>query len=166
MGTRSVTIVRDNEFNPPEPHKVVAMYRQYDGYLEGHGKDLLDFLTGFNVVNGLSADQGDKVANGMGCLAAQMVAHFKDGPGGLYLEPMREDSNYGTDYTYTITGSSTEPMRVEVRGYADLLFEGTLTEYADLIVRGAKQCDYADCSEPVYPNFDSMFCQTHQGEDT
>jgi hypothetical protein len=64
------------------------MYRQYDGYPEGHGVDLAEFLDDFNVVNGLGANTyPKKTANGCGCLAAQLVQHFKDGPGGIYLQP-------------------------------------------------------------------------------
>jgi hypothetical protein len=50
-----------------------------DGYPDGHGQELADFLDGFKIVNGISTEDRDfpKVANGMGCLAAQVIAHFK-----------------------------------------------------------------------------------------
>jgi hypothetical protein len=38
MGTRSLTFVYEE--NKP----VVNMYRQYDGYIEGHGRELAEFL--------------------------------------------------------------------------------------------------------------------------
>ena len=41
------------------------------------------------------------IANGSGCLAAQLVAHFKDGPGGIYLEPTTA-VDCGQDYEYHI----------------------------------------------------------------
>jgi len=37
MGTRSLTYVYDNK----EP--LVCMYRQFDGYPSGHGKELAEF---------------------------------------------------------------------------------------------------------------------------
>ena len=40
MGTRSLTTFIDN--NTKE--EIVVMYRQYDGYPGGHGRDLLNFL--------------------------------------------------------------------------------------------------------------------------
>lgn len=40
MGTRSLTVFID-EHNDKE---IVVMYRQMDGYPEGHGQDLVDFL--------------------------------------------------------------------------------------------------------------------------
>lgn len=107
MGTRSITTVLDEE-----GVSLVSMYRQFDGYPSGHGEELCDFLRGFEVVNGIGAgdEQKEKIANGAGCLAAQLVAHFKKVPeqsafgktapkssiGGFYLVPagQTEEWNY------------------------------------------------------------------------
>ena len=88
MGTRSLTrvIPRQEGLSFSEGHDhadkaVVNIYRQYDGYPEGMGLDLANFLSEFTVVNGLGADSyKSKIANGAGCLAAQLVAHLKNGP--------------------------------------------------------------------------------------
>lgn len=88
MGTRSLTYVYEtykNDKGQPVSEPLVCMYRQFDGYPSGHGADLAEFLNGMTVVNGLGLEENRKVANGMGCLAAQLVAFFKDGPGGFYL---------------------------------------------------------------------------------
>lgn len=87
MGTRSITKVKD-EFGKV----ILTMYRQMDGYLEGHGAELVEFLKGIQLTDGININDVG-VANGMGCLAAQLVAHFKDGPGGFYIV----DSNRGND---------------------------------------------------------------------
>ena len=63
-------------------------YNHYDGYPSGLGVTLADYLQDFKVVNGLGSRQG-KVANGMGCLAAQTVKYFKDEPGQIYLQKPR-----------------------------------------------------------------------------
>jgi hypothetical protein len=42
-----------------------------------------------------------RVFNGAGCLAAQLVAHFKQGAGGFYIEPPNA-KNCGEEYTYDI----------------------------------------------------------------
>jgi hypothetical protein len=81
MGTRSLTKVYD------EGEIVLVMYRQMDGYPSGHGAELARFLDGLTIVNGIGINTPAKAANGMGCLAAQIVAHFKDGIGGIYLMP-------------------------------------------------------------------------------
>ena len=39
MGTRSLTFVYDED-----GRKIINMYRQYDGYPSGHGKDLAESL--------------------------------------------------------------------------------------------------------------------------
>lgn len=97
MGTRSLTRVKDESGNI-----LLTMYRQFDGYIkDGHGDELIDFLSGMVITNGISLgkDRPKKSANGMGCLAAQLVSHFKTGVGGIYIEP--NDSG-DQEYNYTI----------------------------------------------------------------
>ncbi len=97
MGTRCLTFVYE-QGNVP----LVNMYRQFDGYREGHGRDLANFLSSFDaIVNGYSMNETRKIANGMGCLAAQMIAHFKAGHGGIYLNPV-DINDYGQDYEYHV----------------------------------------------------------------
>ena len=95
MGTRSLTIILDENGK-----EICVLYRQYDGYPTGHGADLKEFLDGFMVVNGYGSDDPPKAANGMGCLAAQIVSHFKSGIGGFYLYPAKT-RDCGEEYIYT-----------------------------------------------------------------
>ena len=88
MGTRSLTRVFEKWEDTKGKEKrqaIMCMYRQYDGYPSGHGQDLAQFLEPFTIVNGIGLDDKRKIANGMGCLAAQLIAHFKDCPGNIYL---------------------------------------------------------------------------------
>jgi hypothetical protein len=126
MGTRSLTFVYDNET------PVVCMYRQYDGYMSGHGKELSKFLNSFAAItNGIALGETRKTANGMGCLAAQMIANFKTEAGGFYLYPTNT-KDAGQDYTYHVY----EDM-VEVRGYSgELVFRGSWAEFAGATERG------------------------------
>lgn len=95
MSTRSLTRVLDVEENI-----LVTLYRHCDGYIDGGmGDDLIEFLKGKRVVNGLSVSLGDNddAVNGMECVAAQLVSYFKVGPGGIYLYPPTaepEEFNY------------------------------------------------------------------------
>ena len=104
MGTRSLTRVietyRDEKKDKQVKVTLVNMYRQYDGYPEGHGTELADFLKGGKVVNGIGGDDTN-VFNGAGCLAAQMIAYFKDGAGGIYIEPITA-KNCGQEYEYEV----------------------------------------------------------------
>ena len=108
MGTRSLTVVKDER-----DKTLVVMYRQFDGYYEGHGTELADFLSGFKIVNGMRGDEPPKFANGMGCLAAQIVTHFKNEPGGIYLYPA-ETENVGEKYVYIVRGKTGEEPEIIV----------------------------------------------------
>lgn len=139
VGTRSITVVHDEDIG-----KLVAMYRQFDGYPEGHGRELLNFLSEFKIVNGIPLEamlkgrEMLKVANGMGCLAAQIVAHFKDehGIGGIYLVPEQQDL---IDYTYIISGKAHTPLIMLVYEWWKYneenkpIFEGSLVEFAQYL---------------------------------
>ena len=107
MGTRSITRVietyKDNKTQKQVKKQLINMYRQYDGYPSGMGADLVEFLDGSKVVNGLSSDdmRSTRVFNGGGCLAAQLVAHFKQGAGNIYIEPTSA-KDCGQEYEYEI----------------------------------------------------------------
>ena len=78
----------------------VQIYHHYDGYPEGLGVKLANFLDGYDVTNGLSTGYQGPVANGMGCLAAQTVSYLKDEPGNVYLyKPTEKDWE---DYEYFV----------------------------------------------------------------
>ena len=91
MGTRSLTRVIEtwkDDNGKQKKQTLITMYRQMDGYPSGHGQDLAGFLSAGKVVNGISLVEKQRVFNGIGCLAAQMVSHFKgDGAGGIYIYP-------------------------------------------------------------------------------
>lgn len=94
MGTRSLTFVYDDN------EAIINLYRQYDGYPVGHGRELADFLSPFTIVNGIGR-KTENIANGMGCLAAQLVAHFKTEVGQFYLHPVSA-KDCGQDYEYHV----------------------------------------------------------------
>jgi len=124
MGTRSLTIIQE------DGDDYVVMYRQMDGYPEGHGLELAHFLEGFNLVNGIGANTDKKIANGLGCLAAQVVAHFKEGVGGIYLYPS-DTRDCGQDYNYIVSGVDGEISisiyETPYKGEPDCIFSGSPT---------------------------------------
>lgn len=138
MGTRSLTFVYEKYGQVQKP--VCNMYRQFDGYPTGHGAELVDFLTKGKLVNGLSLANNEIVFNGMGCLAAQMVAYFKDEAGGFYLHPT-DVTDCGQDYEYHIFDKNGE-LYIEVYNCGcnffgmsgdsrDLEFKGNLKEFTE-----------------------------------
>ncbi len=135
MGTRSLTIFIDN-FTGGE---IVVMYQQYDGYPEGYGRELAEFLAGMVVVNGLGGSPG-KVANGMSCLTAQVVANFKNAPGNTYLHVART-RDIGEEYIYILRESSVSRGTVEMECWTvpydnrdnEQLFSGTPREFLEWV---------------------------------
>lgn len=95
MGTRSETIIYANTT------PICKIYRQMDGYPDCHG---IELATACNVmiVNGLSGNTRE-IANGMGCLAAQVIKALKTGPGSIYLfDPTQPGDE---EYVYEVRGT-------------------------------------------------------------
>ena len=138
MGTRSLTFVYEKYGQVQKP--VVNMYRQFDGYPTGHGAELAEFLSGGKMTNGLKFGEEGNFFNGMGCLAAQMVAHFKKESGGFYIHPT-DVRECGQDYEYHIMEKKNE-LYIEVYNCGcnffgvsgdshDLEFKGNLKEFIE-----------------------------------
>ncbi len=127
MGTRALTFVYDGE------KPIVNLYRQYDGYPTGHGAELAEFLNGFKIVNGIGAEK-TRIANGMGCLAAQVVAHFKDSVGGFYIHSV-DSTECGQDYEYHVYQKDKE-LRVRVTDRGCNMFGLTMSDTNEGIFDG------------------------------
>ena len=112
MGTRSLTFVYSESVNGKKAEPIINMYRQFDGYPSGHGAELSEFLSGGKIVNGLRLGREGKFFNGMGDLAAQLVANFKKESGGFYLYPVTA-KDCGQDYEYHIYNIDGE-LKIEV----------------------------------------------------
>ena len=136
MGTRSLTFVYEKYGQVQKP--VINMYRQFDGYPTGHGAELAEFLNGGRLVNGLDGIGKGLQFNGMACLAAQMVSHFKKESGGFYLHPT-DVTDCGQDYEYHVFLKKDE-LYIEVYNCGcnffgvsgdsrDLEFKGTLKQF-------------------------------------
>ena len=155
MGTRSLTFVYDGE----EP--IINMYRQYDGYPTGHGAELAEFLAPFTLVNGLGVNETRKVANGMGCLAAQLVHNFKGSvggeestsmkgrspnlAGGFYLYPTSA-VDCGQDYEYHIYNKDGE-LRIAITNRGCNFFGLTQSDTNERIFEGNLAAFTEFCTE-------------------
>jgi len=97
MGTRSLTRVLDER-----GRHLVTCYKQYDGYPDGYGKELAEFIKSGKYVNGFGGSD-QMLFNGMDCFAAMLVWKFKQGEtGGFYIMP-RGTKDVGEEYVYTIS---------------------------------------------------------------
>jgi hypothetical protein len=118
MGTRSLTFVYDGE------QPIINMYRQFDGYPSGHGQELAEFLNSFDAItNGISLGENRKTANGMGCLAAQMIVNFKNGVGGFYIYSV-DSTDCWQDYEYHVYEN-----KVVVKNPSEVIFEGNWNDF-------------------------------------
>ena len=125
MGTRSLTYLYEENAEKP----FMCMYRQFDGYPKGgHGQELGEFLAPFTIVNGFTEKHTiGNYANGMGCLGAQMIAHFKKAVGNHYIvDPLAQEDGW-QEYEYHVFTD-----RVEVYACYDpkvLIFSGSYKSF-------------------------------------
>jgi hypothetical protein len=117
MGTRSLTFVYDGDV------PVINIYRQYDGYPSCHGHELAQFLDSKTLVNGFG-EQNSFDANGMVCLAAQLIVQLKHGVGGIYIYPVSSTDCF-QDYEYHVYED-----KVIVKNPTAVIFEGTWEDFA------------------------------------
>lgn len=77
MGTHCLTVVKQEG----KEEDIIVMYRQEKGYPGGHGLELAESFGNIIIENGKlfkrTKDDNNKYANGMNCLSAQIVGHFK-----------------------------------------------------------------------------------------
>ncbi len=140
MGTRSLTRVIPRQegiaYNKGHEHAEeawVTMYRHYDGDPAWHGLELAHYLKDFKIINGLGGLPKMGIhANGVGCLAAQLVAHFKTNVGDIYLRP-HEGGGGDEDYIYTVFPKEGKPVYIAIyKVYTkECIFVGTPQELID-----------------------------------
>lgn len=134
MGTRSQTTISSAGDEP-----FVCIYRHFDGYPDGHGLELFHFLSKIKIVNGFApGSKLGEIANGVGCLAAQLVAYLKNDVGGIYIQR----HNGFEEFTYDIVIGREESgfeIRLKVHCYEDKIFEGDLKEFGEFCSAGQEE---------------------------
>ena len=105
------------------PEKVmVSIYNHYDGYPEGLGVTLASYLDDKTITNGLGKDN-DYVFNGLGCLAASLIAELKDGPGNIYIEDPNKPHTW-IDYDYYVWGDDYKDIWISIFDGSECIFVG------------------------------------------
>ena len=111
---------------------VITMYSHWDGYPEGIPLKVMKWLSEIKVVDALTLDN-ENVANGVSCLAAQLIAKFKTGAGSIYLYNPEMQYQLGEYYIYDIF---IDDGHVKVSAYKfdsdyDMIdmFEGSVQEF-------------------------------------
>ena len=128
MGTPHLTIFVERGV------QVCVLYGQFDGHFFSHGQELKEFLNPFYLVNGYSSeDAKNSAANGIGCLAAQAVAHFKTRIGNFLLQSPGVELDQ-EPYVYVVsTGSPIDAWKsaINIAAYCDgnLAYNGPVSEF-------------------------------------
>ena len=133
MGTRCLTFVYDDSSTDDgSAEAIMCIYRQFDGYPSGHGHELAQFLNSKTLVNGYG-EQNSMEANGMSCLAAQLVVQLKHGVGGIYIYAPMVGRDHWQDYEYHVYETKVivkSCATVYDSGHYQVIFEGTWQEFA------------------------------------
>ena len=105
------------------PEKVmVSIYNHYDGYPEGLGVTLASYLEDKKITNGLGKDRWS-CFNGLGCMAASIIAELKDEAGNVYIEdPVRPHG--WIDYEYYVWGDDNKDIWISIFDCGDCIFVG------------------------------------------
>ncbi len=137
MATRAMISIAKREegvsFSEKPNKTIVDIYHHYDGYPEGLGVTLASYLNGYHIVNGLGREN-DKLFNGIGCMAASIIAHLKDEPGNVYIED--KDMPHGwLDYNYYVWGADYKSIWISIFDGDECIFVGKpqalLDKYTD-----------------------------------
>tara|TARA_R100001015_G_C4555763_1_gene116618 strand:+ start:43 stop:471 length:429 start_codon:yes stop_codon:yes gene_type:complete len=92
--------------------------KHYDGYPSGLGVTLANYLQGYDIRNGIPSKFQGPMANGIGCLAAQLVSYLKDEPGNIYLQPPGNKNL--EDYVYYIWVKEGSRIMISIFDYDDV----------------------------------------------
>ena len=136
MGTRSTYRIIEQLTHKGKivNQEICLVYRQFDGYPTGHPMETAEWLASGKVVNGISSTEKNLVFNGAGCLAAQLIAKYKDGPGGTYIQSLKSRGNSWEDYLYDIIvkeDKSIEYVCYENGSRKKELFRGTPQDFVE-----------------------------------
>lgn len=128
MGTRSITKfyqIRYKEDGTKEKDFCGAFYRQFDGYLEGHGKELKELLKGKKIIDGIQDQTIKESFNGIGCMGAWLIGQLKGNEIGSVYMTNEEDSQ---SYDYTIFNSKDGDIMIMVESYDRVIYKGKIDD--------------------------------------
>lgn len=96
--SHSITLVRDSGKESPI---IASIYKHTYGVYRDHGNELKMFMKDIRLLNETVTGESDRrIADGMGCLAAQLIKSLKKKPGEVYMIPTGMSQN--EDFTYDV----------------------------------------------------------------
>ena len=126
MGTRATISIAKREegvsFSEKPDKVLVSIYHHFDGYPEYLGVTLANYLENKKIVNGLGEDR-DTVFNGLGCMAASIIAELKEEAGNVYIEDPERPSSW-LDFEYYIWGDTGKDIWISIFDGDECIFVG------------------------------------------
>ena len=126
MATRATIKIAKREegvsFSEKPEKYMVSIYHHFDGYPEYLGVKLANYFLGTKIVNGLGNDR-DTVFNGLGCMAASIIAELKEEAGNVYIENPEHPSAW-IDYEYYIWGDYNKDIWISIFDGDECIFVG------------------------------------------
>jgi hypothetical protein len=99
MGTRSVTHIY--EMSELGGKMVCSFFRHYDGYPSGHGKNLIQWLRGKILTNGIWGTSDKTISfNRAGTMAVKLMNHIQDKSGAEVIPTGTNTSD--SEFTYHV----------------------------------------------------------------
>ena len=123
MATRALINIVDRQegrsFSKTLPSTAIhtQIYKHYDGFPERLGVTLASYLKGYDISNGIPHGVQGPIANGIGCLSAQLVSYLKDEPGNIYLRPPGNIDF--EDYVYYIWVKENKEIMISIFNYKE-----------------------------------------------
>ena len=84
---------------------------------------LANYLENKKIVNGLGGDRNAPVFNGLGCMAASIIAELKEEAGNVYIEDPEHPSAW-IDYEYYIWGDYNKDIWISIFDGDKCIFVG------------------------------------------
>ena len=126
MATRATIHIAKREegvsFSEKPDKKLVSIYHHWDGYPEYLGVKLASYLEDKKITNGLGKDR-EYCFNGLGCMAASIIAELKDETGNVYIEDPNRPHGW-IDYEYYIWGTEHKDIWISIFDGDECIFVG------------------------------------------
>ena len=125
MGTRSTVKFYEDNVN------ILSVYQQYDGAIEGVGKQVADLLRKYTVVNGVGHTNQ---ANGISELALFYIVDNKKKNGNIYATNQGDEQEFNYEVRSTWGAVEKDKINVKVfRSDGHVLFDGNANDYIDFV---------------------------------
>lgn len=113
-----------------------VLYKHWDGYINMFGINLLKYLSNINIFNNTNnfnnVNKNINVANGVGCLFAQIIAHYKITPGDFYITAPVDDDYMDFKY-YIDVDEYNKEIGIKIKIANKVVYNGNIYDAINFI---------------------------------